>query len=149
MRRTLRGTPYFRDGDGARVLTALLRTAAVADASTAYVQGMNYVAAFALLVERGDADEGPTPDAAMRRAYSVVRGVTGRCRGYYERGFPTLKRDVALFGALLAAAVPDVAAKFDAHRVEPLTSSPGVRSLLKPPIDMPGSRSFGPMLRDR
>lgn len=126
--RTLRGTPYFRDGDGATYLAAFLRTRAAEDADVGYVQGMNYVAAFSLLVARGDADadKNPTPtterDAA--RAYAAFRALTGLCRGYYVEGFPVLHRDVSVFAELLRTHLPDVAAYLTKVRAEPMTYAP-------------------------
>ena len=70
VKRTLRGTPYFRDGDGATFLAAFLRTRAAEDTSVGYVQGMNYVAAFCLLVARGDADADANPAKKQKRSAS-------------------------------------------------------------------------------
>ena len=81
--RTLRGTPYFRDGDGGDALAALLRTVAVERPDVGYVQGMNYVAAFVLLVARGDDDgaSSPTDPATAAAACRVFRGAVGLVRG--------------------------------------------------------------------
>ena len=45
-------------------------------------------------------------------------------RGYYVPGFPTLKRDVELFEALLQSTLPRVHAKFAEFRVEAITYVP-------------------------
>ena len=69
---------------------------------------MNYVAAFCLLVARGDADADADPAPTSRddaeRAYDAFRALTGLCRGYYVDGFPALHRDVRVFASLLKRA---------------------------------------------
>jgi hypothetical protein len=128
VKRTLRGTPYFRDGDGAVYLAAFLRTRAAEDTSVGYVQGMNYVAAFCLLVARGDADAdaNPAPTARddARRAYDAFRALTGLCRGYYVDGFPALHRDVRVFSDLLSEHLPEIAAHLEKVRAEAMTYAP-------------------------
>ena len=128
VKRTLRGTPYFCDGDGATYLAAFLRTRAAEDADVGYVQGMNYVAAFSLLVARGDADAdvnpAPTTERDATRAYAAFRALTALCRGYYVEGFPVLHRDVAVFAELLSEHLPDVAAHLAEVRAEPMTYAP-------------------------
>ena len=128
VKRTLRGTPYFRDGDGAVYLAAFLRTRAAEDTSVGYVQGMNYVAAFCLLVARGDgdADANPTPttERDASRAYAAFRALTGLCRGYYVDGFPALHRDVRVFSDLLSEHLPEIAAHLEKVRAEAMTYAP-------------------------
>jgi hypothetical protein len=128
VKRTLRGTPYFRDGDGAAYLAAFLRTRAAEDTSVGYVQGMNYVAAFCLLVARGDgdADANPAPTARddAERAYDAFRALTGLCRGYYVDGFPALHRDVRVFASLLNNHLPEIAAHLEKVRAEAMTYAP-------------------------
>ena len=70
VKRTLRGArPTSATEMAPRYLAAFLRTRAAEDTSVGYVQGMNYVAAFCLLVARGDADADadPAPTARRRR----------------------------------------------------------------------------------
>ena len=128
VKRTLRGTPYFRDGDGAVYLAAFLRTRAAEDTSVGYVQGMNYVAAFCLLVARGDgdADANPAPTARddAERAYGAFRALTSLCRGYYVDGFPALHRDVRVFSDLLSEHLPEIAAHLEKVRAEAMTYAP-------------------------
>ncbi|CAH0379478.1 unnamed protein product [Pelagomonas calceolata] len=128
VKRTLRGTPYFRDGDGATYLAAFLRTRAAEDTSVGYVQGMNYVAAFCLLVARGDADADANPAPTARddaaRAYDAFRALTGLCRGYYVDGFPALHRDVRVFSDLLSEHLPEIAAHLEKVRAEAMTYAP-------------------------
>ena len=92
VKRTLRGTPYFRDGDGAVYLAAFLRTRAAEDTSVGYVQGMNYVAAFCLLVARGDgdadADLAPTTERRRRARLRRVPGVHGPLPRLLRRRLP-------------------------------------------------------------
>ena len=126
VQRTLRGTPYFRDGDGSTSLTSILRTFAVRRPEVGYVQGMNYVAAFLLLVGR-DGDDDPargTDGAALSRAYATFAGVVDVVRGYYVPGFPTLKRDVDCLAGLIKTHLPSTASVLDAARVEPITYAP-------------------------
>ena len=128
VKRTLRGTPYFRDGDGAAYLAAFLRTRAAEDTSVGYVQGMNYVAAFCLLVARGDGDADANPAPTSRddaaRAYAAFRALTGLCRGYYVDGFPALHRDVRVFSDLLSEHLPEIAAHLEKVRAEAMTYAP-------------------------
>jgi hypothetical protein len=128
VKRTLRGTPYFRDGDGATYLAAFLRTRAAEDTSVGYVQGMNYVAAFCLLVARGDADADANPAPTSRddakRAYDAFRALTSLCRGYYVDGFPALHRDVRVFSDLLSEHLPEIASHLAKVRAEAMTYAP-------------------------
>ena len=73
--------PTFGTATAPRYLAAFLRTRAAEDTSVGYVQGMNYVAAFCLLVARGDADADADPAPTSRddaeRAYDAFRALTG------------------------------------------------------------------------
>ena len=125
IQRTLRGTPYFRDGDGSASLAVLLRTSAAERPETHYVQGMNYVGAFLLLVGLGEGDAAQaTTDDALAKTYETFAGVTDLVRGYYVDGFPTLKRDVDTFERLLERHVPSVAAVLKDRGVAPITYAP-------------------------
>ena len=85
--------PYFRDGDGAvRSLAAFLRTRAAEDTSVGYVQGMNYVAAFCLLVARGDADADANPAPTSATTPRAPTMHSGRSPGCVEATTSTASR---------------------------------------------------------
>lgn len=101
VRRTLRGADISQD------LTLFLGAAA---ADFGYVQGMNYVAAFVILVAGTD-------DAA----FGILRYVLGLFKGYYEPGFPHLVRDTQVLTSLLPCDVRDC---LDASGASPMTFAP-------------------------
>ncbi|KAJ1451016.1 rab-GTPase-TBC domain-containing protein [Pelagophyceae sp. CCMP2097] len=117
---------YFKGGDGACVLTRLLGAAALAEPELGYVQGMNYVAAFILVVlsHAAENDVVETPRRTQVRAFSTLRGATRLLRGYYEPGFCMLKRDVAVFEALLEKHEPKLAEALLASGVDAITYAP-------------------------